>query len=389
VKNVARAIVPDFHEFGGEHCETASLKKVLDYHELHLSEEMLLGLGGGIGFIYWYMKSMPAPFVGGRSGGRESFCVAIARRLDIPAAEFATASPRKAHDRLVRLLSSGEPAICYGDMAYLPYFAVPEIAHFGGHVFVVFGVDEERDEVSISDRGDAPVIVSVSDLQKARGSKFQPFPPRHVMIELDCPSALCDLSQAVEQAIRECCNNMLEPPISNFGLRGIRKWADIVPSWQKQFSGMNLYGCLFNTYMYIEIGGTGGSSFRTMYAKFLDEASQITGMAALKAAAELYRESAAVWSEVAIASLPDSVPALGRIRKLIIEKDDLFEHPRPGTLDRMRAIGRETDELAAEAADLPEAVMADLLAGLRDKVAHLYDAEARALDALAHAIGLS
>ena len=55
-----RLIVEGFEPFVGKHCETSTLKRVLDYHGLYLSEEMLLGLGGGIGFIYWYMKTCQA-----------------------------------------------------------------------------------------------------------------------------------------------------------------------------------------------------------------------------------------------------------------------------------------------------------------------------------------
>ncbi len=51
-----RLIVQGLKQFGGNHCETSALKRVLDHHGLSLSEEMLLGLGGGVGFIYWYMK---------------------------------------------------------------------------------------------------------------------------------------------------------------------------------------------------------------------------------------------------------------------------------------------------------------------------------------------
>jgi len=29
---------------------------------------VLLGLGGGIGFIYWYVKRMPAPFINTKYG---------------------------------------------------------------------------------------------------------------------------------------------------------------------------------------------------------------------------------------------------------------------------------------------------------------------------------
>ena len=61
-----RFMVQGFEQFVGKHCETTALKRAFDRHGLSLSEELLLGLGGGIGFIYWYMKMMPSPFVGGR-----------------------------------------------------------------------------------------------------------------------------------------------------------------------------------------------------------------------------------------------------------------------------------------------------------------------------------
>jgi hypothetical protein len=64
----------------GKHCETSALKRVLDYHGLPLSEEMLLGLGGGIGFIYWYMKTMPSPFIGTRYVKGTDFPTNICRR---------------------------------------------------------------------------------------------------------------------------------------------------------------------------------------------------------------------------------------------------------------------------------------------------------------------
>ena len=46
--------VLDLKEFGGKHCQTTALKSILSYYGLTISEEMLFGLGGGVGFIYWY-----------------------------------------------------------------------------------------------------------------------------------------------------------------------------------------------------------------------------------------------------------------------------------------------------------------------------------------------
>jgi hypothetical protein len=119
-------IIDKFHEFGGKHCETASLRKLLDFHELPISEEMYLGLGGGVGFIYWYMLSMPSPFIGTRYSKRENFLLTTCRRLGIKATLTETNSSQKGYSELKAILRTGEPVICYGDMAYLPYFALPK-----------------------------------------------------------------------------------------------------------------------------------------------------------------------------------------------------------------------------------------------------------------------
>lgn len=51
-----RLMLEGFELFVGKHCESTALKRVLDYHGLSLSEEMLFGLSGGVGFIYWYIE---------------------------------------------------------------------------------------------------------------------------------------------------------------------------------------------------------------------------------------------------------------------------------------------------------------------------------------------
>ena len=132
-----KLMIQGFRQFVGKHCETTALKRALDRHGLSLSEEMLLGLGGGIGFIYWYMKLMPSPFVGGRYGKGTDFPENICKRIGVGMTIVETLSEKKGYEELKAILRGGEPAVVYGDMAYLPYFAVPEIAHFGGHVFVV------------------------------------------------------------------------------------------------------------------------------------------------------------------------------------------------------------------------------------------------------------
>lgn len=384
-------ILKEFSHFGGRHCETVSLKKVLDYNGagyrgLSFSEEMLLGLGGGLGFIYWYMKRMPAPFIGTRYSSRhENFLVSICRRIGLKAEVMETGSAKKGYGELKAVLGAGQPAICYGDMAYLPYFAVPETAHFGGHAFVVFGLDEESDEVYISDRGMNPVTITIEELQRARGSKFPPFPARHRILKIKCPSKIEieSMKSSIETGIKDCCDSMLKSPVRNLGLAGIQKWADAVVKWPLQFKGLNLFGCLFNTFLYIETAGTGRSAFRTMYAKFLEEASSVVDKPALGEAAEMFGESGKVWSEIANAALPDDWPALRRTRELLIEKNRLFEAQQPGALERMNQINAELDNLMKQAAEeLQDKNPAPLLASLRQKIMECYAIEQKAFQIL-------
>jgi len=346
-----RLILGGFKPFIGKHCETTALKRALDYHGLFLSEEMLLGLGGGIGFIYWYMKIMPCPFIGGRNGKVAEFAVTICKRLGAEVTMMETASTRRGYEELKGLLRDGEPAVVYLDMAYLPYFAVPEEAHFGGHSAVVFGLDEEGDMVHIYDRGKNPVTVSMADLARARSSKFPPFSPKHRLLKIKYPAQIGDLSTGIKDSLLDCCTNMLKPPIKNIGLAGMKKWAELVVKWPEQFKGLNLLGALMNGFMYIEIAGTGGSAFRSMYARFLEEASSIINKPALKEVAEMMRQSATIWSQIASGFMPDSWPNLKRTRQLIVEKDQLFEEQEPVALDGMARINQELDGLMAKAVD--------------------------------------
>lgn len=382
-----RLVIGDFRQFGGRHCETAALRNVLDYHGFSLSEEMLLGLGGGIGFIYWYMKFMPCPFIGTRNAKRGELLKKASQRIGAKVEMLHTSSSKKGYEELKTLLRSGEPAICFGDMAYLPYFAVPEEAHFGAHTFVVFGIDEKKEEVYISDRGENPVTIGIEDLDKTRSSKHPPFPPKHGLAKIEYPSKIEDLKQGIEEGIRDCCEVMLGPPIKNLGLAGIQKWSNLVVKWPGQFEGMNLLGALMNSFIFIEIAGIGGSGFRSMYARFLKEASAVVNEPRLNEAAQIFSESAGIWSDVAKSLLPDSWPSLKKMRELILEKNNLFERQPLGALEKMQKINVELDDLMEEAVeDLQGESVADLLVNVQQNLLKVYEAEKRAFEELAEIV---
>jgi hypothetical protein len=58
-------IVENIKPFDGQHCETTATGTLLGQLGIELSEPMLFGLGQGLGFVFWNMKSMNFPFIGG------------------------------------------------------------------------------------------------------------------------------------------------------------------------------------------------------------------------------------------------------------------------------------------------------------------------------------
>ena len=123
----------------GYHCQTNSLAKIYHHNECPISEDMLLGLGAGMGFMYWHQKGIP-PFIGAR-GNTKNFFSDIGQRTGVEISVKTTSSEKKAGNTLVEKLKLKKPVMLYGDMSYLPWFEFPEEYHFGGHTFVVCGYD--------------------------------------------------------------------------------------------------------------------------------------------------------------------------------------------------------------------------------------------------------
>ena len=297
--------LPGFQALDGCHCVTASFRKVCAYHQYPISEEMLLGLGAGVGFVYWHQKG-GLPFLGGR-GNNQAFHQDLARRAGLKIEEHASASAKVAERELLRLLESGEPVAVYVDMPYLTYLGLPEDAHFGGHLVVVAGYDAAAGQVLIADMAPretgyktgllAPL--SLEQLARARGSKFQPFPPGNRWFTFDFSAAHAPQPEDVLASIRQNVDAMLHPPIKNLGAAGILTASKRVAAWPEQFDLATLRMALWNVYIYTEIGGSGGGLFRLMYARFLSEAAALTGSARLAESAQAVQACGEAWRALA------------------------------------------------------------------------------------------
>ena len=160
------------------HCVTGSMQHVYAYNGYPISEELLIGLGQGVGFIYMHFKGQP-PFFGGRGMPKPSMEQIAGRCTDVRIELHTNKSARNARQAMLRLLASGQPVMIQVDMGFLPYFDFGgQEYQFGGHAIVVCGYDPEADEALVADR-DGLHPAPMADLERARGSLFKPFPPHN------------------------------------------------------------------------------------------------------------------------------------------------------------------------------------------------------------------
>jgi hypothetical protein len=297
------------------HCVTGSMRQVYVFNGRDLSEEILLGLGEGVGFMYWHVRGQ-TPILGGRAA--QPVMEALAwQRTGVRIEAHTTTSARKARQTLLKLLASGTPVMLQVDIGFLPYFDFGgQEYHFGGHVVVACGYDPGSDQVMIAER-DGFHPVPLADLERARSSTFKPFPPRNCWWTFDFSQYRPPAPAEVRQAIAAQAAGMLAPPIRNFGVKGIRLAAKRIPDWPSQMTTEEIRQALFNAYIFISpVGGTGGGIFRYMFSRFLNEATILTADERLNASAEAFRRIGDAWETLAswakeTSTAPDPAARLG------------------------------------------------------------------------------
>ena len=277
------------------HCVTGSMRHVYAFNGCDISEDLLLGLGEGVGFMYWQAKGQP-PFLGGRAAAKPSMEIVAGRRTGVSIEAHTTRSASKARQAMLNLLANGQPVMLQVDMGFLPYFDFGgQEYHFGGHVVVACGYDPQTEQVLIAER-DGLHPVPLADLDKARSSTFKPFPPVNGWWTFDFSSFHLPSASETRQAITNQATAMLHPPIRNFGVSGIRTAAERIPLWSGQLNADEIRRALFNIYIFVSpVGGSGGGCFRYMFSRFLVEAAAITGKADLVESSAEFKRIGDAW----------------------------------------------------------------------------------------------
>jgi hypothetical protein len=304
--------------FGGTHCETSALRKRLAVSGFAVSEAMLFGLGGGIGFMFLERPDSPG-FVGGRNGPFPLFTTRMAGGIGLAPRLVATADPQEGYRLLLAELAGDTPVICYGDLFYLPYFQASR--HFGGHAFLVYAVDEATDQVLISDRSALPRAVCRADLARARGSQHQPFPPRHAILTADFAAATAPTPTTVRTAIHATAA-ALAPPAGGgqTGLIALERFGHRLADAVRTDPAECAVDRLVRSFIDLHLAGTGGAAFRPLYRDFLAEAAALLDNPAARQACHRAETTVGAWSDLLETLLPAD-DALGALRAALLERE--------------------------------------------------------------------
>lgn len=285
--------IENFTPFIGQHCETTATGSLLQQLGIELSEPMLFGLGEGLGYVFWKMKTMDFPFIGGRIK-TDKLTEHICRNLRLSLSIKETSSIKKAWKNIEAPLSMGKAVGLKLDCYHLDYFSSK--THFAGHYVAMYGYDEQYAYLVDTEQQGCTVQTSRENLELARNERG-PMSSRNLSYTIDQVEELPEIRQAIKQAIVNNADDYLHPPIKNLGYEGIKKTAAEIKHW---FHASKDIQAEFQTSaMLMERAGTGGALFRNLYRDFLKEASEQLGMKELQVGHERFQEHAQQWTEIA------------------------------------------------------------------------------------------
>jgi hypothetical protein len=385
---------------GGVHPDTAALANVLTHGGAALSEALVLGVGGGLGagYILWEFKAHGNARVlvlGFRNQWQypDRFSAKVIERLGVAAEVHETSGARGAAARLDTSLAEGRPAIVMVDAQLLGTWHQP--AFLEGHAgYPVVAVRQEGDRVHLDDRNLEPLTVARAALDAAR-TRIGSYRHRLVVPRPDGPVPEDRLRAAVEAGLADQVAH-LRAASDSFSLPAWRKWGRLMTdtrnakAWPRVFAdSAGLVEALVSLYEGVEPIGVDGGNLRTLYAAFLEEAADLLGRPALRAAAEPFCEAADRWHDLAEAVLPADQPDLATIRDelaalhaAVIGEGDAGEESARAAAARLWELrGRYRRDSPMEA-DATAALFVDLGA----RLAELHRTETAAIDGLARAL---
>jgi len=285
-------MMSDLKLFDGQHCETTATGTLLRQLGIELSEPMLFGLGEGLSFIYWNMKTMDFPFLGGRIK-TDLLTKNLCKNLNLELSVRETTSKTKAWQQVKQLLDEGQIVGLKLDAYYLEYFTNP--FHFAGHYAAIYGYDNHNAFLVDTRQQGGKVKTSLESLALARAEKG-PMASNNLYYTIQRTNEDFDLKKSVITAIVNNANEYLNPPITNISYKGILKTSRELIKWFNRSKDIATEFKMAANLM--EKAGTGGALFRNLYRDFLKESYDLLQIEQLREAYQEFVEIASLWGSV-------------------------------------------------------------------------------------------
>jgi hypothetical protein len=284
-----------------------------------VSEAMLSGLAGGIGFMVFTFeyeqittativtRFHPGPYTGN-----------LINRSGALVEEKSTTSTKAAQDNLDAALEAGRAVVVKVTQGALPWYHSDALEHSDSVDVVVAG--KANGEYLIDDGGRELRGVTAAELAGARGKRKK---DKHWQASVVDPggTTVDQLRQSVLNSVAETAGVLLGtvPPAGipahvakNFGLAGMQTWTGRLrdtrtkKGWPAMFAdeqrlrfGLErIKECLAGT------AWGGPAALRPLYAQFLAEAATLDGLDRLQEAAQLYVAVGERWQQLADAVDP-------------------------------------------------------------------------------------
>lgn len=269
----------DFEHRTAAHCEDGVTANLLRFYGYDYSEPLIFGLSASLYFVHLpFIKLAGFPVTSFRPLPGVIFA-RVTRLLGFGIRKTIFLNKKNAVRELDSLIEQGVPTGCVVGMYFLPYMPLEYRFHFNAHNICVVGKDD--DDYLISDPiAMAKVKISSRDLLRARFSKGT-YPPLGKLYWIkSLPSKEPDIENLVCKAILKNCRRMIhEPgPVPFVGVNGFQYLGDKIPKFPEKYGARKAALHLAQLIRMMEEIGTGGAGFRFLYAAFLQEASEITGI---------------------------------------------------------------------------------------------------------------
>lgn len=286
------------------HCESGSVRNLLAFNKLNISEAMIFGIGTGVVFAYLIntkaISGFPVVAI------RLPMGTIVKNTEKLLGIKFFKKKFKTAEDgiKMVKeLIDKNIPSALCVDMFYMKY--LPEFMHIHVpfHFIVPVGYDGE-DNFYISDAYYQGIGKLKKEYLLAAWETNAKFAMDNFLtfVEEVPEEQNINWKVAIKKSILKTASNMDIPfPINKllpiFGTNGILFFAKEIIKWPLKHKGLPLREGIMTTATIFEEQGTGGGAFRFLYASFLKESSTKLNNDNLLEASKKMTEIANIWRD--------------------------------------------------------------------------------------------